>query len=66
MFDFRLRYRALDDIDDVQKDIDPLVLREKLVDTFQISKTLYTNIKAFMDYNTLTFNQYRFPHKWKK
>ena len=34
MFDFRLRYRALDDIDDVQKDINPLVLREKLIDTF--------------------------------
>jgi len=56
MFDFRLRYRAMDNINDVQDDKNPLVLREKLIDTFQISQKLYTNIKSFMDYNTLTYN----------
>ena len=55
MFDFRMRYRAMGDVDGILRGADPLILREELITTFQITPTLYTNVKQFMVYNTLNY-----------
>jgi hypothetical protein len=65
MFDFRIRYRALKNLDTNDfsgggKKKDLLILREKLVVTFQITQTTYTNVKNWMLYNTLNIVNSRY------
>ena len=50
MFDFRIRYRDIHttSYSEMKKFTSPLIIREKLIATFQITPTTYLNIKNFM------------------